>query len=137
MRTNTSISHRIIAVLIAAWIPFCCCTLKVAASIVQDADAAPVSGSCCCSLTTMQCDGEAPDSDERSGGTCTLCCLKVMPESAEDWDPPMVSLWLPQSDATTGLPVNADGPEGFHPPTHPPDRSPRITLLEQRSLLLL
>ena len=58
-------------------------------------------------------------------------------EPAEDWDPPMVSLWLPQSDATTGLPVNADGPGGFHPATHPPDRSPRITLLEQRSLLLL
>ena len=137
MRSNITISQRIIAVLIAAWIPFCCCTLKVAASMVQDADSTPLLGSCCCSQDTAPCDGEDSGPEEGSDKACSICCLKVMPDPPQDWDPPIVLLELPQSLAMSSLLVDTGNEARTTLPARPPDLPARDTLLEQHALLLV
>ena len=79
---RTSLTHRICALLIACWIPFCCCTLKAAAVMAAgpSAEGAPLTFSCCsqssCSKTSDQ-NQNAPLED----GPCTDCCIKVSPEA--------------------------------------------------------
>ena len=79
---RTSLTHRICALLIACWIPFCCCTLKAAAVMAAgpSADGATVTFSCCsqnsCSKTSSQ-EQDAPLEDE----PCADCCIKVAPEA--------------------------------------------------------
>ena len=94
MTSKMPISTRIIAMLVAAWIPFCCCTLKVAAAMAQDELAGTSVQSCCCSQPASPCDGDS-EPGEGSEGSCTTCCIKVMPDPPEDWAPEIVQVELP------------------------------------------
>ena len=137
MSSKMPISTRIIAMLVAAWIPFCCCTLKVAAAMAQDELAGSLVQSCCCSQSTAPCDGEDRDPGEGPGGTCTGCCIKVMPDPPAEWTPEIVPaeltplLLAPALEAGPG--IEARGPQWLRPP----DPWRPDTLFERRCLLLV
>ena len=98
---RTSLTHRICALLIACWIPFCCCTLKAAVVMADgpSVDGASAMFSCCsqnsCSKTTDQ-EQEAPEED----GPCAECCIKVAPEAstAPDLQIDQIGRELPSND---------------------------------------
>jgi hypothetical protein len=80
---RTSLTHRICAILVVCWIPFCCCTLKAAMVMANGpaADGTTLVLSCCCSQTACSENpfehGEAPAEE----APCTDCCIKVSPEA--------------------------------------------------------
>ena len=126
MLPKVNISHRIIAVLIAAWIPFCCCTLRSAAGIVSTDGPAPAS--CCCQETTQDCDtGETPSHDDG----CMACCIKVPPDPPQDWAPPIDLLGLPIFEVVSVDYFNTASPLALvraRPPDPPPSARPLLKL---------
>lgn len=103
--------------------------------MVQDSDT--MVGSCCCSQSSAPCDGEETDPEEGSDEGCSTCCIKMMPEPPQDWDPPIVLLELPQLLPGSTFQVDM-GNEALTPRwARPPDLPSRGTLLEQRALLLV
>lgn len=89
MQTRTSIFHRIVAVFIAVWIPFCCCTLRSAAAMVQCGSEAPlVLAGCCGGGASGACaTDDGTDDPREEDGHCTSCCVKAGPDRAADWVP--------------------------------------------------
>ena len=136
MDARMTISHRIIAALIAAWIPFCCCTLKVAGGmLVQDGSAATMG---CCGHGQNACSNEGTDPAEDTQETCVGCCIKVLPDAPERWDPP-VDVGEPMPERQNVHDQTPDTFGAFMRPasSRPPDPPPGRTLLEQRCLLLI
>ena len=136
MTPRTTTTHRIIAVLIAAWIPFCCCTLKVAGELLlQDEVAAGLS---CCGLVKVGCESDDSEPAEDSEQACLGCCVKNLPDAPGKWNPP-VDHGEPMTEQVM---VSASVLVGFEvfqrPPTpHPPDPPSGHTLLERGCLLLV
>ena len=79
--TRTSLTHRICALLIACWIPFCCCTLKAAVVMANGPTADGFQVISCCSgkVACPETSGEdgAPAEEE----PCAGCCLKISPDA--------------------------------------------------------
>ena len=137
MSTSMSIPNRIIAVLIAAWIPFCCCTLRVAAEAVQGEDA-PAMG-CCGGASTAPCNGQDSDSnaDREPDGHCTSCCVKMNPEPPTEWSPELelAALAVFEFQSIELLLQDTHRPANMR--ARAPDPPPHRTLLQQRCLLLV
>jgi len=135
MSSRVNNLHRTITLLVAAWLPFCCCFIKAAQAIVNP-DQGPVS---CCCIQDDAClpgtDGEPAPPSEESG--CTDCCIKVLPDAPQTWEPPV-------DFGELGI-CNDCWDEGFIPeswswPTlqaRPPDLPASRTLLDQRCQLLV
>ena len=136
MDARMTISHRIIAALMAAWIPFCCCTLKVAGGMLLQDEATVAMG--CCGHGTNTCSKEGTDPAEDTDESCVGCCIKILPEAPEKWEPP-VDLGEPQIELQSVDDRTADRSGAFlrTMPPRPPDPPPVRTLLEQRCLLLV
>jgi hypothetical protein len=136
MSSSMSIPNRIIAVLIAAWIPFCCCTLRVAAEATQGEDA-PATG-CCGAASSTPCDGQDPaDSDHESGGHCTSCCIKVIPDPPTEWSPQLELAAILMFEVHSIHLLLQDVPLPDSLRARAPDPPPAHTLLQQRCLLLV
>ena len=77
------LSHRIIAILVVCWIPFCCCSIKAMASIAAGGDSSSMITTSCCS--NAHCDASGEPSDERPGerSSCAGCCDRFAPDGAE------------------------------------------------------
>jgi len=137
MSTSMSISNRIIAVLIAAWIPFCCCTLRVAAEVAQGEDA-PAMG-CCGGASNAPCNGQDTnsDSDREPGGHCTSCCVKMTPEPPTEWSPELELAALPVFEFHSIELLLQDTHRPANMRARAPDPPPHRTLLQQRCLLLV
>ena len=81
---RTSLTHRICAILVVCWIPFCCCTLKAAMVMASGpaADGTMSAISCCCSSKTACPENPAENGEvPAEEGPCTECCIKVSPEA--------------------------------------------------------
>ena len=81
--THTSLTHRICAILVALWIPFCCCTLKAAVVMVNGpaADGTTQTFSCCGSQSACSQNPAEDDDAPQEEGPFTDCCIKVSPEA--------------------------------------------------------
>ena len=95
-------THRILTILIAGMLPFCCCSIRTMAPLVMDADTADYAG--CCSGgagTTEPGDGTDPGPEPDCSGSC---CDRVAPV-AELHEP------LPPTDeiGTDALPTGWSG----------------------------
>ncbi|MEE2681076.1 MAG: hypothetical protein VX641_01765 [Planctomycetota bacterium] len=131
------LSHRIIAILIIFWIPFCCCSIKALASMACGEDAAAVFKAGCC--TPSECTSSEQDSDEvpDEGDGCAGCCDRFSPEGAERMPLPGVdeigceplASSVPPAD-----PPGADAVRGAGPEARPPDPPPS-SLLDLRCQL--
>ena len=135
MSTCMSIPNRIIAVLIAVWIPFCCCTLRVAAEATLG-EGTPAR-SCCGGVSNAPCDGEDSDSERDSGGHCTSCCVKVIPDPPTEWSPELELATVPMFEIRSIELVLQDAHRPDSLRARAPDPPPNRTLLQQRCLLLV
>ena len=124
---RTRLTHRICALLIACWIPFCCCTLKAAMVMANGSefDGGQMM-SCCCSSqdTCTENSGEEPAPAQE--GPCTDCCLKVSPDAPTT---PNLSIdeigrELPSIEAVTTIRSHHPGTGLTHPQLTPPDPPP-------------
>ena len=138
MVTRVDISHRIIAALVAAWVPFCCCFIHAAQAIASpDEDSQPRS---CCSATNTCLEGTPADSEPVDGDPCcSECCVRVLPDAPQIWSPPVdlvgqaiLDLDLPFDRACL---ANDDPASPLR--ARPPNPPPSASLLSQRCLLLV
>ena len=136
MTPRMTISHRIIAALIAAWIPFCCCTLKVAGGMLLQDEGVMATG--CCGHMKNTCSNEGSDPAEDTDEACVGCCIKILPDAPEKWEPP-VDLGERQAEHQSVQVRSSDDSDAVMQPMppRPPDPPPSRTLLEQRCLLLV
>ena len=137
MLLKVDISRRIIAVLVAAWVPFCCCFIQ-AAHAIANPDNVGTAYSCCsngaCQPGTST-DSEPSDTEHED--SCTNCCLRVLPDAPQMWEPPIDLFGQPMlQDEMPYICV-----EQLHAVANtrmkPPDPPPGASLLQQRCLLLV
>ena len=138
MSSSMSILHRIIAVLIAAWIPFCCCTLRGAAAVVQTGET-PIVGSCCGNTSRGLCEDDRDSGQEQENdGHCTTCCIKVAPEPPTEWAPELELGTIPAFEGVIQVVPTPENPfRSGMLRARAPDPPPSWTLLEQHALLLV
>lgn len=87
--------HRILTILIAGLMPFCCCSIKAVAALASGPDACTFAYAGCCSGGQGDC-GEDPssDSDEDCKGGC---CDRLAPVGElQDPLPPLDDIGLEQ-----------------------------------------
>ncbi len=83
----TRFSHRLIAFLLAMFMPLCCCRLHIVAGHFEGASVAAAHAQPCCSKCETGAQNGEPSEENRSGG-CTGCCTKFAGGSL-DWSPPV------------------------------------------------
>jgi len=136
MTHRTTIPQRIIAVLVAAWIPFCCCTLKVAGELLlQDGDSIVLG---CCGHAKVTCDDDGSEPVEDTDDACVGCCIKILPDASGKWDPPVDHGEAPVDHGAVQILAPAASETGARPGLpRPPDPPPARTLLAQRCQFLV
>jgi hypothetical protein len=139
------ISHTLVTLLLAAWLPFCCCQARAAmnAVVAHSAHSAHSTGAnegCCCSEEPATDASESKDPcPDKSGGCCTSCKDRVLPsatsvppadEIGTDWVACAFALHVHSTaaDAYSDGCAHSTGPPGV--------RSGRL-ILQQSGVLLV
>lgn len=143
------ISHTLVTLLLAAWLPFCCCQARAAmhavvAKAAQTSDEGDECCSHCCCSDKPATDDATSDAGERcpadkSGGCCTSCKDRVLPASTTvppadeigtDW---IACAFTLHSDA----PIVVASSVGPGHATGPPGVRAGRDILQQSSILLV
>ena len=128
-------SRLLITLLLAVWMPWCCCSIRavLASADPQSPCSATVNAACCCREAPAS-DSETPGDDECGQ---RVCCIRGLTLKI-DWSPPVDQIGLP-------APALSEADLAILPPMHrtamTPDRGCRNvvtpTLLDLRCALLI